>query len=190
MDTFVRRTLVISSLLAVLFAASLQAAPVQTVDSASTDPHIRVLEPCRGSMVEDAARQSPTLQSLVDTLEGSDVIVYVRCVFFKDSTITGRLAFLGAVAGLRYVIVEVRFHEQPSSQVATLAHEMQHAVEVAQAPSIHDSETMAQHYRSIGTAVGRHPLIFETMAARAVAERVHRELSATSVRSRATDTSQ
>lgn len=181
----VRRSVVITLVASFLFVSSSQAA-----DQSSSDPHVRTLEPCRSTLVEEAAQQSPTVRALVDTLEQSDLVVYVRCVFFKDSTLTGRLAFLGAVADLRYVVVEVRFHEQSSAQIATLGHELQHAVEVSEAPSIRDPLTMAAHYRKIGIAIGRHPLIFETAAARAIAERVHKEVFAASTRSRAADMTQ
>jgi hypothetical protein len=178
----VRRSVVISLVASFLFVSSSQAA-----DQSSSDRHVRSLEPCRSTLVEEAAQQSPTVRALVDTLEQSDLIVYIRCVFFKDSALSGRLGFLGTVAHLRYVVIEVRFYEQASTRIATLGHELQHAVEIAEAPSIRDQRTMAEHYRRIGVAVGRHPLIFETAAAKAVADRVHREVFATSTRSRAAD---
>lgn len=182
METVVRRVVVMSLLSTLLFASPLEAADEQ----APSDPHVRTLEPCRPTLVEDAMRLSPTVRDLVDTLEQSDLVVYVRCAFFKDSSITGRLSFMGAVADRRYVVVEIKLYEQYSLQMATLAHELQHAVEVADAASIRDTTTMARHYRLIGIAIDRHPLIFETLAARAVGERVHRELFGASARSRAT----
>jgi hypothetical protein len=182
METVVRRVVVITLVVAVLFASSPQAA-----DQVFSDPHVRMLEPCRGSLVEDAARLSPTVRELVETLERSDLVVYVRCALLKNSSITGRLSFLGAVADRRYVVVEIRLHDQYSSQISTLAHELQHAVEVAQAPSIRDNASMAAHYRQIGIAIDRHPLIFETLAAREIGDRVHRELFGASARMRAAE---
>lgn len=175
-----RRVAVIALVLSFLFVSSSQAA-----DQSTGDPRVRTLDPCPAALVEEATAQSPTVRALVDALERSDVVVYVRCVFFKDSSLSGRLAFLSSVADLRYVVVEIRLHEQFSSQTATLAHELQHAVEIAEAPSVRDPLTMADHYRRIGIAIGRHPLVFETAAARAVGERVHREMFATSAGSRA-----
>jgi len=182
METVGRR-LVVTCLVAASLFASVQAAD----DQPPVDPRVRTLEPCRATLVEDAARLSPTVRELVDTLEQSDLVVYVRCTSFKDSTVTGRLSFLGSVADRRYVVVEIKLYEQYSSQIATLAHELQHAVEVAAAPSIRNSATMAKHYMLIGIAIDRHPLIFETMAARAIGERVHRELFGVSAHARAAD---
>ncbi len=182
MENVVRRLVVICLVGPLQFASSVQAA-----DQPSPDPHVRTLHPCRSTLVDEAMRQSPTVHELVDTLEQSDLVVYVRCTFFKDSSITGRLSFLGAVADRRYVVVEIKLHEQHGSQIATLAHELQHAVEVAQAPSIRDTASMAVHYRQIGIAIDRHPLIFETLAARAVGDRVHRELFSASARARAAE---
>lgn len=169
----------------VLFASPLRAAQPSEAPS-PINPHIRVLDPCRSALLDDAVRLSPTTRQLVATLEKSDVIVYVRCSFFKDSTLAGRLSFLGAVGGLRYVVVEVRFYEPPNTQIATLAHELQHAVEVAGDASIHDAKTMAAYYRQHGHATSLGATLFETTAAREVGLRVHRELF-DAARTRASD---
>jgi hypothetical protein len=184
MKLFVRRFVVIPLAVFVLFAASAQAA-----DDQPANPHVRILESCRPSLVTQATRLSPTVHELVDQLERSDLVVYVRCTAFKDSSITGRLSFLGSVSDRRYVVIELKLHEQYSSQIAILAHELQHAVEVASAPQVRSSETMAEHYRKIGIAVDDHPMIFETAAAREVGERVHRELFGVSMNTRAGEAS-
>lgn len=158
-----------------LFATPLAAAPLSETPP-PVHPHVRVLDPCRGTLLDEAVRLSPTMRQLVTTLDGSDVVVYVRCGFFKDSTLAGRLSFLGAVASLRYVVVELRIYEPMSTQVATLGHELQHAVEVASDESIQDAKTMAAYYRQHGHTIGLGSTLFETDAARAVGLRVHREL--------------
>ncbi len=188
METFVRRVAVISLSLSIL-TSPFQAAAQSPIDATSPDRHVRLLEPCRTTLLDDATRLSPTVEQLVDRLEHSDLVVYVRCAFLKNSAITGRMAYLGTTAGRRYVIVEIKLHDQYSTQIGTLAHELQHAVEVADAPSVRNSISMAAHYRAIGFAVDRHPMIFETWAARAVGDRVHRELFGASARTRAVETS-
>lgn len=184
METVARRVVVTLVAVILLVASSVQAMD----DQPSTDPHVRPLEPCRQTLVADAIRLSPTVHDLVARLEQSDLVVYVRCAVFKNSTFSGRLSFLGATANRRYVVAEIKLYDQFSLQIATLAHELQHAKEVADAPSIRNTASMAAHYRRIGITIDRYPLIFETWAARAVSERVHRELFTLSARPRAAET--
>ena len=76
-------------------------------------------------------------------------------------------------------MIEIACLRPEIEQAATLAHERQHAAEIAEAPWVVDAPTLAAYYRRIGQETdpsdgGRR---FETPAARAIAARVHRELS-------------
>jgi hypothetical protein len=69
-------------------------------------------------------------------------------------------------------------------QLALIAHELQHAVEVAAAPHVVDVATLAQEYERIGHAT-RHRVemrSFETLAAIAAARRVLAELAGRDLR--------
>lgn len=139
---------------------------------------IRVLPTCVNTLLEDATAVSSTVRALVARIEQSNLIVYVRCVAFNQATFVGRLMFLTATAGQRYLVIELRNPEQWQTQVVTLAHELQHAVEIADAPWVVNQAGMAQYYSQAGITVGTRRLTFDTDAARQVGLRVQRELSA------------
>ena len=69
--------------------------------------------------------------------------------------------------------------------MATLGHELYHALEIAREPSIVDGRTLAAHYRRIGEqqgdTIGR--MTFETAAAFEAGRRARRELLVNRTRS-------
>jgi hypothetical protein len=177
-----RRTAVILLSILLLAAASVQAGePIG-------DPHVRLLFPCDKSLIDDASQNSETVRGLMDRLTQSDLVVYVRCTTFKSSALAGRLMFMGAVAGVRYVVVDVRIQTQWRNHVATLAHELMHAVEVAEAPWVQNNADMERFYREVGMMTNDRPRSFETAAARSVGSRVYRELFTTWPASKTADT--
>jgi hypothetical protein len=77
--------------------------------------------------------RSKTFRALVDRLERSEVLVYIepgRCRPNDPVRLTGCLIFLGSSGGLRVfrIIVDVGGPER--SLIATIGHELHHAVEV------------------------------------------------------------
>jgi hypothetical protein len=152
--------------------------PIHASEPVAGVRHIRVLSPCVKTLIEDATTRSSTVRMLVDCIDQSDLIIYVRCVAFKNASLFGRLGFLTAVVGQRYVVIELRTPEQWNMQVATIAHELQHAVEIADARWVRNQATMAQYYRQHGIRIDAGPLVFDTEAARTTGLRVRRELSA------------
>jgi hypothetical protein len=140
--------------------------------------HVRSTSREIGLLIADAAERSSSFHALVDRLEQSDVIVYVRAVPLNSLTIEGRLRFMSAVGGVRYVLVEIGCARPLVAQLATLAHELYHAVEIASAPGVVDVATMAAHYERIGDRMdmGLQVLTFETEGAHDMGVRVRREL--------------
>jgi len=102
------------------------------------------------SAIDDGMRFSPTFQDLVDRLEQSDVVVYVEADPRSQEGLAGRLLFIGAQGGTRYVLVRVGYFADRARQIAILGHELRHAVEVADAPAIVDRRSMAEAYRRFG----------------------------------------
>ena len=70
-------------------------------------------------------------------------------------------------------------HRHPHNVIATLAHELQHALEVARSPDVKDATTMRALFERIGTVRVRRTMTtaYETEAAREIGEQVLRELS-------------
>jgi len=86
---------------------------------------------------------------MVDRIRQSDVVVYLDC----DSGsrwADGRLTFVSSVAGYRYVHIRVARLASADVQIALIGHELRHAVEVADAPTVVDDESLAREYQRIG----------------------------------------
>ena len=150
----------------------LVAACAAAQDPAAPPPHIRSESAGVRDLIRITAAQSPTVRALIDRLDRSDVIVYVRAL------LDGRIGLLSASGAARYLVIEIACPRSALVQSVTLAHELHHALEIASAPGVVDAATLARYYAAIGTrdgAPGR--LTFETAGARAVGERVRRELS-------------
>ena len=62
----------------------------------------------------------------------------------------GRLTFISAVGGYRYVHVRVARLAAADVQIALIGHELQHAVEIADAPDVVDRPSLAREYQRIG----------------------------------------
>jgi len=83
---------------------------------------------------------------------------------------------MAAAQGYRYLRVSVKVTGRRRIGIPALAHELQHAVEIAQAGDVRDERTLADLFRRIGWQSERRVSVFETEAARVVEERVRREL--------------
>jgi hypothetical protein len=139
-------------------------------------PPIRSTDRRLRSLLEEGLRTSPTLRALVARLRASDVVVYLQCE--GPGAPDGRLTFLSSAGGYRYVVVRMgRFSRK--QQIAMMAHELQHAVEIAETPAIVDGDSLVREYKRIGyiNQWSNLPgLAFDTDAAVRAGEQVLREL--------------
>jgi hypothetical protein len=147
---------------------------------------LRAQEPLLRALLETAAGQSPTLRGLVDRLEHSDVIVYMRCHDFSSALLKGRTYLMASRPGVRYVSIDLTCRDADPRLAVMLAHELHHAVEIASAPSVVDAESMARLYSEIGylTCPWSGLKWYDTTEALETGERVRRELVHASVPSR------
>ena len=74
--------------------------------------------------------RSATLKSLVDRIEASRVIVYVAINPMMKPNLSGMLTWMTQAGGFRYVRASINTDLTPDQMIATIAHELQHAVEV------------------------------------------------------------
>lgn len=142
-------------------------------------PHVRIVDRELRHLLQAGLALSPTLRALVDRLERSDVVAYVRVDEMRDG-LAGRLQFINASAGARYVLIRVVRIPTRSRQLALLAHELHHAGEVASAPHVVDVHTLTQEYERIGHASRYRregARSFETAGAIAAGEQVLKELN-------------
>jgi hypothetical protein len=137
-------------LLLTFLVAISTASTAQTFDD---DPHnhIRTTDRRLIRLLHDGVRDSHTFRRLVDRLRRSDVIVYLECAG-GTRTADGRLTFISAAGGVRYVHIRVARLASANVQIALIGHELRHAVEIADAPAIVDGDTLAREYERIGFA--------------------------------------
>jgi hypothetical protein len=138
----------------------------------STDRHLRAL-------IDDALATSASIRALAERIAASDVVVYVECETDPVVPGPGRLNFMSAAGGRRYVLVRLKPMRRDAA-IAMLAHELQHAAEIAEAPSIVDEASLAREYARMGyrSHSSHGGLAFDTKAAVQTGRRVMEELRA------------
>jgi hypothetical protein len=134
------------------------------------------------AVLRDLLARSVTARTLAAQIESEAVIVYVE---MKASMPRGRGAtrLAATTPHARFIRIIVAPAAHPDDLAALIAHELQHAVEIARAPDVTDSDGIRRLYRSIGEdrAAGA---AFETVAAQDVGVQVRRELGRASSRDR------
>ena len=152
---------------------------------AGTEPrdgsHVRTTEKQLRTVIDEGRARSAFFRSLVARLDGSDVIVYVEPECPMSSRMFGRLTLLGAGGDRRYVNVRISCMLTLPQQIAALGHELRHAVEIADAPSVVDDASLAAEYRRVGYSSRALPSGggFESRAAIEAARQVWSDLAHT-----------
>lgn len=164
---------------AIVVAATLSSA--QGADRA-TPPHVRGATADAAELLDELIARSPTVRDLVDRLDHSDLVIYVRYQWFSTATLRGRIGFLAADQHRRLLAIEIACRYTRTDQLVALGHELQHAVEIADAPAVWDVRSLAAFYTSIGERTGyvSQSETFETTAAAEMGRRVRNELTAAS----------
>jgi hypothetical protein len=159
-------------------ATALVIAPIHAAVPKAVNPyaHVRAMQKDAQDLIAQGMAQSPTFRRLVNQIERSDVIVYVDLRPDMRESIGGSLRFLARSATHRFLRVQVNRADAPLWRVALLGHELQHAVEVAEAADIVCSDDMRTLYRRIGVRTG--PDAYDSTAARQAGYTVRDELVA------------
>ncbi len=159
--------------------ASRSRAPIarERIDAMLTAPdrHVRGAGDVAAALLADGAHRSYTFARLLDAVERSDVIVYVEMSPELPVSLAGRLMLAGCAHGQRYLRIQIAPAGAPEELIAILGHELQHAVEVADAPEVRDVRALVELYGRIGLG-GRDGEHFDTIAARAAGRTVKSEL--------------
>jgi hypothetical protein len=146
--------------------------------------HVRSTEPRIVRLIDAGRARSETFRALLDRLGQSDVIVYIAP---KQShrALGGYLSHRVIAAGpCRYVRVKVESTGSDRLLLALIAHELQHAVEVAEHPDARDASSVTAMFERIalGSACGMSNCV-ETLAAIKIQSAVNDELGARSASS-------
>lgn len=136
------------------------------------------------SRIKDALREgaarSTTFKALVDKLESSDVIVYVAVNPLIKSNLSGALTWMTRAGGFRYVRASISPDQTFDQMIATVAHELRHAVEVAEDATVQNETSLVAMYRKIGNQNnGLSSNRWESVAAQEAGMQVRRELAST-----------
>jgi hypothetical protein len=136
---------------------------------------IRSSERRINKLLEDGVRRSPSFADLVSRIHRTNVIVYIESTHQLEPDTVGRIQLQTVAGGQRYLRVQVRALMQGDLIIAVIAHELHHALEVAEDSTVIDDATLAALYKRIGH--GSHGSRgFDTEAARATGVRVRDEL--------------
>lgn len=140
------------------------------------DRRVRAVASDVAAILARGMARSTTFSRLMTDIDNTDVIVYVEFNTNLKQTVAGRLLFAGSTReGTRYLRIQLSPDMTIAQHVAVLAHELQHALEVAVAPDVRDQASFARLYDRIGSAT-REELCYDTEAAREIGRRVMLEV--------------
>ena len=171
----------VTIVLAMMFAASLSAADTPKKVKAPHPEALRCFDPRLADLIQQGLARSSTLQELTARLERAGVIVFLSYSHQLPTGIAGRTRFMAASVGWRYLSTELGDGLSRVDLLSLLGHELQHAVEIADAPDVVDEASLIALYRRTGAETGRGAVEgsvwFETQAAVDTGRRVYSELS-------------
>ncbi|MDQ3346583.1 MAG: hypothetical protein M3545_01305 [Acidobacteriota bacterium] len=155
-------------------AARLDEAGVQAILT-SQHRHVRAVDQRLTHAIADGLRRSSTFTGLVLALDRSDVIVYIETAPGMPASVAGRMLLAAGPSTQRYLRIQIAGGVRGNELIALLAHELQHALEVAESPAVRDERTLIALYETIGHP-GSAAHRYDTMAAQDTGRRVRLEL--------------
>jgi hypothetical protein len=135
---------------------------------------------CRtAAIVANGLARSATFRGLVDRIGQLNGIVYITDRYYVNSqtrrVLSGALSHSVSMAGAHRVLHLMVAPESGDRPLITIAHELQHAIEVLEAPGVNTEAAVDQLFARIGVQVSAG--IMETQAALDAERTVMRELS-------------
>ncbi|MGQ0732505.1 MAG: hypothetical protein ACT4QD_02490 [Acidobacteriota bacterium] len=130
------------------------------------------------ALLATGLQRSASLRDLVRELEAHDVIVYLQMEPQLSDHLAGTLTWITATPRYRYVRISINRGLSDVLAMATVGHELYHALEIAREPSIVSPESLEAFYRSMGIRMLAHQGGWDTDGARARGELVRREVAA------------
>lgn len=135
----------------ILCGALVASAPRLLADSEPV--HIEQLRPSTPylqAILAAGHRESAHFRRLVERLASATVIVHITPATTMPPVPPGGLRFVTRVGDYRYLRIALRTDLPPEQLIALLAHELQHAREIAEAPQVVNEATLRQFYRTRG----------------------------------------
>ena len=148
-------------------------------DQAWRKARIRPQDPRLADLLRAGVARSATFRAIVNRLEAGKMIVYVSLSPTMRSSLAGKLTWITEAGGFRYVRATINTEQSGDQMIATLAHELQHALEVSDDVSVVDQRSLLGLYRRIGRpSYSGINAAWETVAAQQTGFQVRRELIA------------
>jgi hypothetical protein len=146
----------------------------------SPQRHVRTTEPEVQVLIDKVSERSATFRLLVTALNDSDVIVYIETSVRHVARLRGHTVHRIVTEGPhRYVRIRLNPNGAEEQRIGVIAHELQHALEIARAPEVGRSRTVQDLLVRIGFTFGtRCANCYETVDAMNVQRTVREELSA------------
>jgi hypothetical protein len=142
------------------------------------DEHVRSPQPQVVSAIRDGQIRSVTFAGLMAALNDSDVVAYVEGLWKMPPGLEGYLNHeVFAAGGRRYLRIMVDIQLGHDRLIKIIAHELQHALEVAQAADVRSDEDVRKLFERLDSGRCRRRCT-ETDAALDVQQSVWTELRA------------
>jgi hypothetical protein len=159
--------------------ARARSAPACVVNDVVSSSHIRVVDPSLADALHEGLQRSPTLAALVGRIEASDGLLYVIGGPFRKAnkglTLRGGMSHEITIAR-PYRMLRITIQSgRGDGTIATIAHELRHALEVLDHAEVVDLNGVTRLYERIGIFVTTG--LYETDAAQAAEWQVWRELA-------------
>jgi hypothetical protein len=138
---------------------------------------IRPQDPRSTQLLRDGLARSETFRALVARIEASNVFVYVSVSPFIKSSLAGKLTWMTQAGPYRYLRATLSPDQTSDQAIASLGHELHHAVEVMDDERVRNETSLIALYKRIGqpSRAADGPG-WETVAAQETGYRVRREL--------------
>jgi len=142
-------------------------------------PRLRPQDARIAQVLQEGPARSATFRALVNRIEAGNVIVYIGFSPILKSNLSGSLTWMTRAGDFRYVRASIRTDLTFDQLIATVAHELQHAVEVVEDESVTDERSLTALYKRIGHPSGSAGRAgWETAEAQRTSTQVRRELVA------------
>lgn len=170
--------------------SSASSARASSVPDAQADggPRLRPVDTRAATLLVEGMRRSPSLATLVQRLDGGDVIVYLEIDAAMNDRLAGSIRWMTTSGGFRYVRASLNPDFGTDALIAAIGHELHHATEILEHPWVTDPDSLRVLYKRIGNTVGRtHLDLLDTLGARNAGTRVGRALRMTRLARASTD---
>jgi hypothetical protein len=156
------------------------AAPATQAAEADDVPLIRVkpADPEMRRLISEGYSRSASFRSLVDEIHRSNAVVVVQFGLCANGRFRSCVTNVDGDARQRHVRVKVNTRTTGDRLIATIAHELQHVVEILREPDVTGPDSALALYRRIGSGKCHEGLseACETDAALALERQVQQEL--------------